>query len=200
MGTGSVIHKDCIQEFKSWPDNHVDMILTSPPFKEEDVEGDYWEFYDVFFNEALRVTSKVLCIIHSATKLNTLISKYPPKRTLIWGKGIIAPSWRYNPILCYQKTDDYKINKYIWSDTIGVLPIKGSKKVHKYEDPVELYSILIRMFKGCETVCDPFCGSGVLKEACIRNDRNYICIDKDIQSAEMTWKRTVDGFTIYEGK
>jgi len=147
-------------------DNSVDLVFTSPPFKDEDVQGDYWEFYSKAFSEMYRIASKAVIIIHSATKMNEIIKRYPPKRTLIWGKGIIAPSWRYNPIFVYQKSDEYKVNKYIYSDTFGISPIKGGTRVkndaklHKYQDPVELYIAILKMFKGCTSVLDPFIGSG----------------------------------------
>jgi site-specific DNA-methyltransferase (adenine-specific) len=177
----TVVYTDCVEEMGSWPDKSVDMILTSPPFKDEDVEGDYWEFFDSFFKQAVRVTKNVVIIIHSATKVNEYIKRYPPKRILIWGKGVIQPSYRYNPIYVYQIGDHYKVNKYIWTDTIGIAPIKGSQKVHKYQDPVQLYSVLIKMFKDCNIVCDPFCGSGTCLIAAKENNREFVGIEKDFK-------------------
>lgn len=170
----NLIIGDCLETLKQMPDNSIDIILTSPPFKDADVEGDYWEFYDQFFTEAYRVCSKALCIIHSATKMNEHITRYPPKRTLIWNKGIVAYAWRFNPIFIYQKSDDYKVNKFIWSDTMTVAPIKGGNKVHQYEDPTELYAWVLRMMcrGGATTVLDPFAGSGTTAVACalLRNE------------------------------
>lgn len=151
---------------REFPDNSFDIVLTSPPFKDDDVEGDYWQFYDEFFLEAMRVASKAVLIIQSATRLNDIISRYPPKRTMIWGKGVIAASWRYNPIFVYQISENYKVNKYIWTDTFGVTPVNGCNKVHPYQDPDRLYYNILKMFKGCYTVLDPFCGSGTTLRAC----------------------------------
>lgn len=151
---------DCLELMKELEANSFDIVFTSPPFKEEDVSGDYWEFYEGFFREAYRVAGKALIIIQSATKMNDIITRYPPKRTLIWGKGVIAASWRYNPIFVYQKSEDYKVNKYIWCDCLGVNPIKGKDKSHKYQDPLLLYETVLKMFKGCNSVLDPFAGSG----------------------------------------
>lgn len=140
--------------------------MTSPPFKDEDIEGDYWAFYSYVFEEMMRVASKVVIIIHSATKMNHIISQYPPKRTLIWGKGIVKYSWRYNPIFIYQISDEYKVNKYIYSDTFGIPPVQGKNKSHVYEDPERLYLEVLKMFKGIKTVLDPFAGSGVTGRCC----------------------------------
>jgi site-specific DNA-methyltransferase (adenine-specific) len=162
----NLIQGDCREVMKEFPDNSFDIVLTSPPFKDEDVQGDYWQFYDEFFQEALRVADKAVLIIHSSTKMNDVIARYPPKRSLMWIKGVMASSWRFNPIFVYQKSDRYKVNRYIWTDTIIQNPIKGINKVHPYQDPDTLYYDLLKMFKGCRSVLDPFCGSGTTLRAC----------------------------------
>ena len=161
-----IIIGDSLAELPKFADNSINCILTSPPFKDEDVKGDYWEFYDTIFNEMTRVASKVLIVIHSATKMNSIIQKYPPKRTLIWGKGMVKYSWRYNPIFVYQKSDEYKVNKFIWSDTFGIEPIQGKNKAHVYQDPELLYYTILKMFDGVKTVLDPFAGSGTTGRDC----------------------------------
>lgn len=172
-------------------DNSVDMILTSPPFKDEDVDGDYWETYDCWMREFYRVAKKVIVIIHSATKLNQIIAKYPPKRTMIWGKGISQYSWRWNPIFVYQLSDDYKVNKYIWSDTFGVEAVSGKWKVHKYQDPLLLYETLVRMFKDCEIILDPFLGSGTTAAACQKNGRAFIGIELNPEYVKIAEDRLI---------
>lgn len=159
---------------KRFPDDSIDLIFTSPPFKDEDVDGDYWQFYDEFFNEACRVCGKVLIIIHSSTKMNYIISNYPPKRVMIWSKGVSKYSYRYNPIYVYEMSEKYKVNKCIWTDCIGVPSIFGDGKKHKYEDPKELYKLIISMFKECDLVLDPFMGSGTTAIACKELGKNYL--------------------------
>jgi len=187
LETNKIYHGDCLEILKDFPDNCVDMVFTSPPFKDEDVVGDYWQSYDRWFQEMYRVANKCLLIIHSATKINELARRYPPKRWMIWGKGIVAYAWRFNPILVYEK-NGYKVNKYIYSDTIGIAPIVGSKKIHKYQDPLELYSAIIKMFKDCETVLDPFAGSGTTALACNRLDKRYILIEQDEENISLIKK------------
>ena len=174
MELNRIYNIDCLKGMQEIPDKSIDMIFTSPPFKDEDVPGDYWEFYDSFFTEAQRITNKVICIIHSSTKMNTIIAKYPPKRTMIWSKGVSQYTHRYNPIFCYQMSDDYKINKFIWSDAFGVQAVNGMWKAHTFQDPILLYSTIIRMFKGCELVLDPFMGSGTTGLACKSLNKNFI--------------------------
>jgi len=174
-----IIQGDCLEVMPNIPDKSIDMIFTSPPFKEEDINGDYWEEYNKWFSEMNRICKKVIIIIHSATKLNYLIKNYPPKRLIIWGKGYSQCAYRFNPILLYQIDNDYKINKYIWADVFGVPSIQNKKKKHKYQDPLILYESIIKMFKDCKIICDPFAGSGTTGVACKNLGRDYILIEKE---------------------
>lgn len=176
-----IYNDDCLKVMNGLDDGSVDLTFTSPPFKEEDVVGDYWELYDQWMKEIFRVTSKAVVIIHSATKLNRIVSTYPPKRTMVWGKGISQYSWRWNPIFVYQISDAYKVNKYIWGDSFGVEAVTGKWKVHKYQDPELLYETVIKMFKGCDTVLDPFMGSGTAGRACKRLGKNFIGCEMDVE-------------------
>ena len=49
-----IIIGDCRVELPKLADDSIDCILTSPPFKDEDVEGNYWDFYDGIFNQMVR--------------------------------------------------------------------------------------------------------------------------------------------------
>ena len=189
MSEVKLILGDCLSVMKTLPDKSFDMVFTSPPFKEEDVSMDYWTFYSSFMYHAERLASKVVLVFHTATKINYLISHYPPKRLMIWSKGYSQMSWRYNPILVYQISDEYKVNKYIWSDVFGVQSLFGDKKVHKYQDPLILYNAILKMFKGCNTILDPFLGSGTTGIACIQNGRNFIGIEISEQYFEIAKKR-----------
>ena len=181
---------DCLEGLKKLPDNSVDLLMTSPPFKEEDVEGDYWKFYDAFFKEALRVTSKVLIIIHSATKLDYLIKNYGPKRIMIWAKGFSQYSYRFNPILVYQLDEDYNINKRIWSDCFNSQSLVGDGKVHKYQDPLQLYSVVIKMFSDeCKIIMDCFMGSGTLAVACKQLGKKFIGFEINPEYVKIANKR-----------
>ncbi|SNX54071.1 site-specific DNA-methyltransferase [Thermoanaerobacterium sp. RBIITD] len=185
----NIYQMDFLKGSKMFEDNSVDLIFTSPPFKDENVEGDYWRFYEEAFNEMYRIASKAVIIIHSSTKMNEIIKRWPPKRTLIWGKGIIAPAYRYNPVFVYQKTDKYKVNKYIYTDTFGIAPIKNKDKIHKYQDPLFLYISVLKMFKDCSSVLDPFIGSGTTALAANELGMDCYGFEKDLESWNICMER-----------
>lgn len=169
---------DCLELMKGIPDKSIDLVLTSPPFKEEDVSRNYWTFYNDFFCEAQRIYSKVLIILHSATKINTLITDYPPHRLLIWNKGFSCYSYRFNPILIYQKNKEYNVNKRIWTDVLNInLTEINKREKHKYQDPIKLYFSIIKMFKECRLILDPFLGSGTTAVAAKLLNRRFIGIE-----------------------
>jgi DNA modification methylase len=172
--------EDCLDAMGRMSDASIDMTFTSPPFKDDDVPGDYWTLYAAWMSEIMRVTSKVAIIINSATRLNRIAVDWPPKRTMVWGKGISQYSWRWNPIFVYQISDSYKVNKYIWCDCFGVEAITGKWKVHKYQDPELLYATIIDMFKDCKTVFDPFMGSGTTGVVSLKADRYFIGCEMDM--------------------
>jgi len=159
-------------------DRSVDMVFTSPPFKDGDISGDYFVSYSTWMREIMRVTKKVAIVINSSTKLKFVLDHWTPDRVLIWGKGVNLCSYRWSPIFVYG-IEPYLVNKYIWCDAFGVAAIHKKWKVHKYQDPVILYKTVIGMFKGCKTVLDPFMGSATTGEACLRLGLTFIGIDID---------------------
>ncbi len=44
--SGLFINDDFLSIAGHFPEKSFDAILTSPPFKESDIPGDYWAFYD----------------------------------------------------------------------------------------------------------------------------------------------------------
>jgi site-specific DNA-methyltransferase (adenine-specific) len=149
---------DCLEVMATLKDKEKMVTLTSPPFKPEDVPGDYWTTYDRWIREIIRC-SEVALVIQSATTMIEHVRRYPPKRVLIWGKsGWMKFAWRYNVIYVYS---DLPVNKYIWTDLIGVPCLENpSERYNKYQDPLQLYQLLLGMFQHYDRVCDPFTGSG----------------------------------------
>lgn len=114
--------------------------------------------------------------------------------------------WRANAnterILIYQKPTD-KLNDHIIRQQDPAHRLTGDydrseiwkmnperNKEHPAPFPVELPRRLIRYYSWPgETVLDPFCGSGTTAEACILEDRNYLCCDRETKYIEQTKRR-----------
>lgn len=181
-----LINKDVFRVLPSMESASVDITFTSVPFKPEDMgltKYEYWERMDCLYRKLIRVTSKAIFIIQSASNMQEYIRRYDPVRVMIWGKSqIIMSHARYNPIFVHQISDDFKVNAYIWSDCFGVLPLRKKNKTHPYQDPLKLYQTILSMFARKETVrnvFDPFMGSGTTGEACLNLGLDFIGVEKD---------------------
>lgn len=182
----------------SLKDKSFDIVFTSPPFKDEDISEEYWSFHDRFFKEAMRVCAKVFILIQSEQRMIEIIKRYPePKRILIWGKLFSQYSFRYNPIFIYQLDEKYNPNRYIWSDTFGIEAINGGGKYHKYQDPDLLYLTLLKMFKGCKTVLEPFSGSATTEMVCEQLGKSYLGYEIDESNIPTITKRINNGIKKY---
>jgi len=173
------VHGDAVRYLTEMSADRFDVVLTSPPFKTEDVDGEYWQFYDAVQQEILRVTRRVAFVIQSATHLNTVVSRYEPDRTLIWGKQVSQYPYRYNPILCFQVDAEYNVNKRIWTDALGIPSVPPGSKTQKYQDPVRLYRTILEMVSDCDTVLDPFVGSGTSMVAARQVGMDAVGVDRD---------------------
>jgi len=72
------------------------------------------------------------------------------------------------------------------------IPLIGGKEnlKHPTQKPMRLISRIVRSTTNVDdVVLDPFCGSGTTAEVCAREQRKYICIEKEKEYVEMTKKR-----------
>lgn len=184
-----IICADAITEMKKFPNKSIDYIFTSPPFKDEDVEGgDYWEFYDKFMEEVNRITKEYAFIFNSSTKMVEIIRRYKtPFRILMWIKPIVLFNCKYCPIFVYDfETTTFNLNKTLYSDTWPYKPTKNRK--HKYQDPLNLYVALLG-FLPDGIVLDPFLGSGTTAIACRLLNKKFIGIEIYLEIIKLAKKR-----------
>ena len=170
-----IIQGDCIEEMQKFDNGYFDYCITSPPFKEKEIEGDYWEFFDKFVNLLRQKVSKVAFVFNSSTKMREMFTRYPEiKRVLIWGKAPSMYSYRYEPIFVFVFDESFKVNKYLFKDYWQMAPVLGNSKT--YENPVKLYKeIMLKLPKG--KVLDPFAGTGTTGKACEELGMEYTLID-----------------------
>jgi len=176
-----IIKGNCFEVLKNYHDFGFDYCITSPPFKDKDVEGDYWEFYDKFVDLLRKKVKKVAFVFQSSTKMREMFARYPEiKRVLIWGKAPSCYSYRYEPIFVFVFDESFKVNKYLFKDYWQEAPVLGNNKT--YENPVKLYKeIMLKLPKGI--VLDPFAGTGTTGKACEELGMKYVLIDKKQKKA-----------------
>lgn len=199
-------------------------MLTSPPYKSKDVNGQYYEWYSKFMREVERICSEYAIIFNSGTRINDLIRLYPvglgpetnreaggPFRVLLWTKGVSQYSYRWNPIFVYRFTEKWNINNNIWTDVIPEASVL-SKTNHPYEDPISLYIFLIKMLlpnknqiRGRRkahpvdglTILDPFMGHGTTAKACEITHHPWLGFEIDPKRCERANKRLTNQSLLY---
>ena len=122
---------DCIESIQEIPNESVDMIFADPPFnmKKEygiltnDNRDDYFEWCDQWISECFRILKSTGSFYHmnltrNLDNLMPIMKKYGIFQNLIiwrnvssWGiKNRFYP--KYQPIMFYSKTDNFKFNTY----------------------------------------------------------------------------------------
>ena len=167
----------------------IDLVLTSPPFKDEDVPLPYYDWFDNVLNR-LKKTCNLLLIFNSSKRLVEICKRYTPRRVLIWDKKVGMGAYRYEPIFIFCD-DDERLDGYgrIWNDCIAIEPIYGFKQLAPYQNPVKLYKQLLRYFPDKQVILDPFIGSGTTMEACQDLGRSCIGIEINPKYCEIIKKR-----------
>lgn len=190
-----IIHGDCFDVMKKFPDKSIDLILSDPPYgidynnkkmnrkssnSFEDIIGD--KKSDINFKELIRECQRIA------------------KITIIFGAINFFDSLPYKGIwICWDKRTKIEADKAFgspfelaWCDKIGgydkiyrimhggVINADGnnSKRFHPTQKPIKLFSAILRDFsKENDIILDPFLGSGTTAIACKQTKRNYIGIE-----------------------
>jgi len=67
---------------------------------------------------------------------------------------------------------------------------KKEPRVHPTQKPVPLFEWILKKYaKVGDTICDPFCGSGTILEACLNLDLECLAIDKSNEWVDHYKKR-----------
>jgi site-specific DNA-methyltransferase (adenine-specific) len=166
-----IINGDMLNVLSEMEPNSVDVILTDPPYKDEDVPlckkvgDDGYEDYNHWFMNVMKrmkaVAKDYVIFFNNASRLSSIMFDHgKPYRILVWTKGVIKYAWRWEPILIYDVGADWKMNKHIWSDHLPYQPLHKGQAVRLYEKPLKLMHNLVRYIPEDKTILDPFCGSG----------------------------------------
>lgn len=186
MEYNQIICGDCLEVMKGIPDKSVDLVLTSPPYLDREVKGDYYGFLDVFIKECNRI-SDTLLMFNSSRRIVEICKRYNNiSAILIWDKVFTLPAFKYEPIFVITKNKIWGKGR-IYRDCLRYMIPRNKKHIN--ENPVELYKELLKFFPNAKIVLDPFLGSGTTAVACKELGRRYIGIEISPEYCEIARNR-----------
>jgi len=196
-----IIQGDCLEEMPKIADKSIDLLITDPPFGlkgEEAIE---------ITEEALKIgfhKSKLMIVIMD-WRFNHRISALFEKDKvgeMIWENGWVSGGRSkaksgiiptHNIILFFGDIKKFHFTK---GSIIKRQPGFSSprqcsyakKSGHPYEKPIKLMEYLIGN-TDCQSIIDPFAGSGTTGVACQNLKRDFILIEKEPKYVEIIKQR-----------
>lgn len=209
---------DAIQQMKWIESGTFDVVLTDPPYGIDAQSfatspfmahsyNDSWKVVEELlksaFVEMFRVTKEkahiyIFCdLVHffSLSNYATAAGFDVWTRPIIWCKtsgGLpdanMGPSRSYECILFANK--GARPVTRLYPDVVVVESLHHSKRIHKAQKPVGVYTNLLRrsVYPG-QTILDPFCGSGTVFLACKEVNCDAVGIEQDVATAQACRER-----------
>jgi adenine-specific DNA-methyltransferase len=183
---------------RTFPNETFDACITDPPWSEykvEELRSDQGKLLPIFL-ELFRILKRdsFLFIVTSFVdfpfytnalpKLGFRVQSYPiiwhKTKTITHGRAPWQYARDYEPIIVAVKGEPSLTTGIELSSILNFDNLHYTKMIHPHEKPIELIEALLRTstHPGAKVI-DPFAGSGVCLEACKKNDRRYIGIEKD---------------------
>lgn len=198
-----IIHGDCLEVMKTFPDKSIDLVLTDPPYGMSYQSSRRTEKYDMilgdtdlswfpkFAKEAYRLLKDdshiyVFCNDYAVSDFRRELefAGFQNKRTLVWVKnnhtsGDLEGDYGNKTEFClFVHKGRKELNGK--RDTNVLQFDRVATELHPTQKPVDLMEFLIiKSSSEGEVVLDPFAGSGTTGVACKMLKRNYICIEKE---------------------
>lgn len=183
---------DCLELMKNMPDKSIDFLITDPPFGMKDEEP--IEDVLIRLKEADRICKNML-ILMDYRNFWQVDKLFHNKKIgeIIWEYGWVSGGRSkakcgffptHNTIGLYGSKESFKFIKgSIIKREKGLSSPRqcsfANKTGHPYEKPIKLIELLIENLNNCESVLDPFMGSGTTGVACKELNRNFIGIEID---------------------
>ena len=204
---------DCLDLMKDIPDGSIDAVVTDPPYfvpvnisvarRDRQYKKSYGDltplicFYNIVFAEIERVISStgtiyMFCDAKSYPLLfRPLFEIAKHTRLVVWDKIVSynGYTWRHqHELIAWGEMPDAVRIPTGDGDIIKCRGVKQEDKQHDAEKPVALIQQLISKHE-CDTILDPFLGSGTTAVAALRTGRNFIGIEIDPKYCEIAQKR-----------
>jgi len=193
-----VIQGDCLEFMKQMPDNSIDLVLTDPPYgidfrsnyryeKHEKIVGDD-RFPVEIISELQRIAKKAVYIFCRWDNLKDLPK---PKSVLAWVKN----NWSMGDLkhehgrqweaICFYPQEEHKFIKRIPDVIYGD---RTGNVLHPTQKPIKILKEIISA-NVCDTILDPFLGSGTTAVAAQALGRNFIGIEISEKYCEIAKQR-----------
>jgi len=211
IDTNKIIHGDCIQVMKEFPNNSFDLIITDPPYGDNAVYG----FYDktIKNNENPLINCQALVECYRVLRRNRSLylftnwkhypfltefiiryTKFKIRHLIVWKKHNFGLGWafrhQYELVLVLEK-GKAKYNLTNFSDVQTASHINHSKNTHPHEKPVDLIMKMIEhSSKEGDLVLDPFCGSGAVCVGCQNLGRRWVGVELEEGWCKIAGRRT----------
>ena len=213
---------DCLQVMKEIPDRSIDLILTDPPYKLNNMGGgktslgpiekikhgltDIQNSFDIqnTLNEFKRICKKFNAFLFCSNSQISEIMKWGEDNKysttcLVWHKYNATPfcngTWKSDIefiIHIREKNATFKGNASLKSKVTSI-PTVVSKFQHPTEKPLDLIEKFIKIGSNeSDLILDPFIGSGTTAVGCINQKRNFIGIEKEQKYYDVANKRIAD--------
>ena len=176
-------------------------------FKHNEIDFKDWmpEIYRVLKNQThfycMCNAKNLQSVLNAGTNAKFII-----QTVLVWSKGMHTPSQYYLPniefVVLFRKGNAKYINEMGSKALIEINGIRNKK--HPSEKPIELFSLFVRNSSNkADVVLDPFCGSGTVCLAALKDDRHYIGYDIEPSYVELANQRIqnhLNQLNIFENK
>ena len=205
MSEVKLILGDCLEVMKEIPDKSVDAVITDPPYG-MNLDTDY----SGIDNGSGKKYSRV---IGDETRFDPSLLLGIGKRHIFWGAQYFCHSLpEVGGWLVFNKRGNGKPSKICfgdcelaWCDAMQSVRMyseqwhgysrtkKAGGGLHPTQKPVGLMKWCVEKFTSeCDTILDPFMGSGTTGVACVQTGRNYIGVEIDEGYFAIAEKRIKD--------
>lgn len=198
MELNKIYNMDCLEAMKALPDKSIDLIITDPPYgikaarykrantqygkslaKCRDYGQSDWDDKipsKEIFDEMFRVSRNQ--IVFGGNYFISYLYNSPC--WLVWDKNTGNNGYADCELVWTSFKTAVRKFKWTWKGFIQEDMKNKEERVHPTQKPVPLMEWIINNYsKECQTILDPFLGSGSTAIACINTNRNFIGFELD---------------------
>lgn len=204
-----ILHGDCLEIMKTFPDKSFDLILTDPPYgmnyqsswrteKYDKIENDVTtEWIKPFLQESFRVLKDdthiyLFCNDYAISdfRKELEIAGFTPKRAMVWVKNnhtsgdLEGDYGNKTEFILFAHKGRRELNGK--RETNVIQESRQATELHPTQKPVELMKFFMEKSSNeGDTILDPFGGSCTTLIAAEEMGRKCICIEKEEKYVEI---------------